>query len=490
MKKIYTIVATVALASVGSVSAVADVISTLPASAEVKTYARAANLFTTFWGATFPQEEDMLPGKVAFDGNTVYMLDPVDGFNAYLKGELEGNTIRFEFPQQISPKWYVNRMVNVPQEDGKFAYEVQADEPNAITFTVDGNGNIKMSGGDDFDVIMGVSDSDGNWSSRGAYGIFLSPFDMTLVEAPDNLQTTTYVLTRDGNSRNVEAGFSGSDFYVKGLGELLPDAWAKGTLSAGKVSFGSGQYMGIDPRLGYLLSMYGVTPGTKDFEPAFVMTYDGESGALKAENDLLLCPDEALSSMLSFEVEANISMVPYKETDDFTPAMPQITDVVVYPQYPDEGWDYIDVNLSIVSEDGQLLDTDNLYYRILLDGEPYILQPEDFEGLDAPMEWIPYDFESYDLEHIGGTGRSVSIYKSFVSTYSVQEKYVNGDKEFLSKIANWSLSKVDDVKTGEKVSEYYTDLLGRRVDNPSNGIFVRTSVYQGGVAVSKTVILK
>lgn len=64
MKKIYAIVATVALASAGSVSAVADVVSTLPESAEVKTYARAANLFTTFWGATFPQEEDMLPGKL------------------------------------------------------------------------------------------------------------------------------------------------------------------------------------------------------------------------------------------------------------------------------------------------------------------------------------------------------------------------------------------------------------------------------------------
>lgn len=491
MKK-FSILFCMIAASAVSTPVVADEINSLPESAEVKSYSRSCSLFTTFWGATFPQEESMLPGKIAFDGTDVYMLDPVDGYQAYIKGVIEGNVITFEFPQQISNSTYLNRLTNVSDEDGKWSYALNDEAPNTLTFHVEADGTVKMDSKND-DVIMGVTNASGVWQNRGAFGLEFEPFDMSTVELPADVETATYVLTRDGNSRNITAGFSGNDFYVQGLCELLPEAWAKGTLNDDKVTFPSGKYMGIDPRLGYLLSMYGVTPGTRSFEPAFIMSYDSQNGSLKAVNDLLLCPGEDFVDMLSFEVESNIVLVPAKEITDYTPAAPQITDVVVYPQYPNQGWDYMDVNLSIVTVDGQLLNTDNIYYRLLLDNEPYILMPDDFEDLEEPMEWIPYDFECYDLENLGGTSRSVSIYISDVTKYSVQEKYVDGDKEYLSAISTWGetvgVKGVESVDATEKDS-FFTDLSGRRVKNPISGIYVKTTIYSDGNVVNRKIIVK
>ncbi len=187
-----------------------------------------------------------------------------------------------------------------------------------------------------------------------------------------------------------------------------------------------------------------------------------------------------------------LTITPIKEIEDFTPAAPIITDVVIYPNFPNQGWDYIDVTLSTVNVEGQMLDTKNIYYRVFLDGEPYILDPDDFEDLDEPMEWIPYDFTCYDLENTGGSGRSISIYSSDHDAYSIQEKYVDGDKEYLSAISTWSLSGVEEIASdkGSVAQEFYTDLAGRRIETPERGLYIKTTVYTSGRTETAKVVLR
>lgn len=494
MKKFYSLHAAMVIALMGAytTSAHGATITEVPTDAQVRTYISAGNLFTTFWGATFPVDEDMLPGEMAFDGNTVYWKNPIETakFGTYIKGSIEGDKITFEFPQQISSTRYVNRMVNTSTTEGQWTYALEKDVPNKLTFTLSDDGFIAMDE-TSYDVILGCTDADGGWTANGVYALTFTPFDKKLVELPAGVVAENWTMTRDGNSYPVEVAVADKTVYVKGMSERIPEAWVEGTLENGKVTFESGQYIGVDGVLGYLMLMYGVAPNSKTIEPAFVMEYDETIGIMTAENSVLFCAGEVFKDMVAFQPYNNVMIVRNREVTDFTPAAPQITDVQIYPEFPNQGWDCVDVNLSIVNLEGQLLDTNNLYYRILLDGEPYILSPDDFEGLEGPTEWIPYDFECYDLEQIGGTGRSVSIYISGPSVYSVQEKYVDGDTEYLSETVSWTVSGVSlPGVSAEKVGEIYTDLAGRRVANPQGGIYIRTTVYSDGSTQSSKISLK
>lgn len=496
MKKTSTLVAVLGLALASTATAAAEIVTTVPADAVVQEYNYAGWLFTTFWGSDFPVEESMLPSQIAYDGNTVYWLNPIvnQTYGSYIVGEKEGSTITFKFPQQASSGLYYNRMVNTSLIEGKFDYAVDTEAPNELKFNVDEVGVISWTETDDKSVILGYSTASGAWSKDGAYAIELTPFNNKMTELPAGIELSDYILNYTGEAsgytRTIKCGFDGNDFYAQGLCAMLPDAWAKGTIVDGILKMESEQYMGVDPRLGYRLMLWGIYENV--LLPSFNLIYDSEKGTFTAENTLLFCPGERYKGMLSFERMEGLTITPIKEIEDFTPAAPIITDVVVYPNFPNQGWDYIDVTLSTVNVEGQMLDTKNIYYRVFLDGEPYILDPDDFEDLDEPMEWIPYDFTCYDLENTGGSGRSISIYSSDHDAYSIQEKYVDGDKEYLSAISTWSLSGVEEIASdkGSVAQEFYTDLAGRRIETPERGLYIKTTVYTSGRTETAKVVLR
>ena len=70
----------------------------------------------------------------------------------------------------------------------------------------------------------------------------------TVVTPPTSIDAETWYLSCFGEydyDAEVKVVVDGNDMYVQGLGfEILPDAWVKGTIANGKVTFAKGQYMG------------------------------------------------------------------------------------------------------------------------------------------------------------------------------------------------------------------------------------------------------
>lgn len=485
-------------------SAEAEIITTIPETAVDQQYNFQGSTFTTFWGATFPVTEAMLPSRMAFDGNDVYWFSPLvsESFNAYIKGVLADGKISFEFPQQVASYGYLNRLVRTSEEGDPYAYAIEDGVPNVLSFSVAEDGTLTMDEGDEAgSVILGYTNKDGKWANNGIFDVTLTEFNKELVEAPAGLETFEWVMSYTGVTREVAAGFDGNDFYVKGLSERCPKAWAKGTVKGDEVIFPSDVYVGLDPELGYRVLMYGAeteyvySPSWGSYVssyvllPEFKMKYNAETEVMTAESELLFCPGERYKNMVAFAGYEEVTLRPKTESNSLTPAAPVIRDVIVYPQYPNEGWDYIAVTLSIVNTEGQPLNPDNIYYRVLLDGEPYIIDPNDYVGIKEPMEWIPFDFSSYDLEKTSQCGRDVSIFISGVDVYSIQEKYVDGDTEYFSEIASMCLSEIDVAVAPDVEEQYYTDMLGRRVANPVSGIYLLHEVFSNGkTRVTKTAV--
>lgn len=496
ISKILKQLSVVTLTLVAGASASADIITTIPETAVEQQYNFKGYTFTTFWGATFPVEEAMLPAQMSFDGNDVYWYNPLvsENFNTYIKGTLSEGKITFEFPQQIASTRLISRLVRTSEEGERYAYAVEEGVPNALTFTIAEDGTVTMDEGDETGtVIMGYTTNDGAWASDGIFNVVLTPFNKKLVEAPVGIELSTWVLSYKGVTRDVQGGFDGNDFYVQGMSERCPKAWLKGTLNdESKVVFPSDVYVGLDPTLGYRMFMYGAdveyiynpSLGTDMASyillPDFIMDYDADTQVMTATSQLVVCPGEDFKDRPSFVGYENVTLRPKAELTTFVPANPVINDVVVYPSLPNMGWDYISVDLSIVNTEGQPLDTKNIYYRVLLDNEPYILDPEDYEDLDEPMEWIPFDFSCYDLEKISQCGREISIYITGPDIYSIQEKYVDGENEYFSDIISVSLGNVDIEEAAEIVEKYYTDLYGRKVTQPACGIYLLHEVLSSG----------
>ena len=117
--------------------------------------------------------------------------------------------------------------------------------------------------------------------------------DYTPVTPPSDLKTTEMPLEgldliyEETLDLTVNVGTSGSDVYVQGLVPVIPDAWVKGTMEDGIVTF-EPQFVGylddIEPC--FLMSC-----DDEDNLLPFVMFYDAEINAYDAEGLMLLYPN-------------------------------------------------------------------------------------------------------------------------------------------------------------------------------------------------------
>lgn len=117
--------------------------------------------------------------------------------------------------------------------------------------------------------------------------------DYTPVTPPSDLKTTEMplegldLIDEETLDLTVNVGTSGSDVYVQGLVPLIPEAWVKGTMEDGIVTFQPqfvGDIDGIDPC--FLMSC-----DDEDNLLPFVMFYDAELNAYDAEGLMLLYPN-------------------------------------------------------------------------------------------------------------------------------------------------------------------------------------------------------
>lgn len=465
---------------------------------------------------------------VRCDNNEVYINNPfsLSLMPGWLKGTVDGNKISIKLPQLVNvDEWdYGDGDVEVYRdycvvmeygEDEEGWYYFPADN-QTYTMTIQADGTITA---DDPELMLGMCDyfdpeevgeENGGWAWQILGDILESyvPFDAKALEVPSDVTFEEWYLCDDYLARPVSVGISGDKIYIKGLCDLAPelgDAAVVGTITDGKATFANGQYLGVFED--YLNTIYFMTGDLEEVydeeydetyeslvkSDELVFAYDAEKKSLRAVN-AGFCMSVDPELMYYFTVTNN----PYIHVQDpnatiVAPKSP--FDVYYYEAYPE--WDEpaeIDFSLPNIDVDGNVLDLSNIYYNILIDGEPMTFYPDEYEGLDDEITDVPYGY--YCDGGIFGYPEDgyniVYIYSEGYDTIGVRTVYKDGDTVLYSEpvILVINESKVNGVELGESVSAEYYDLQGRRVSPAAKGLLIKKEIKADGSFKATKVMKK
>ena len=337
-------------------------------------------------------------------------------------------------------------------------------------------------------------------------------FNYPLVTTPANLDYKYYSYINDfDNGVLVNVAKDGDVLYFKGLSEFAPDAVFKANIietDKGLVaSVPQNQYIGKTED-GY----YNLVTRTLVYDPS--------------ERDFVLAPadvdatfflelDPATGEFLTISADPSVNILVFNYADEYydpydefpgitlkyqstLDGTPQNPEGAYYEDHTDWlGAYYLFFYLTPFTKEGTMLDVNNLYYRIFIDGEPYeFVQHEGdnlsgqktilYYGVTKPTTLIPYTFYNgmdlfYDEYHLYYVG----IYQHGVKTIGVQLVYTYGDEPTYSDLITLDVSGVETIPADAVSHEYY-DLNGLRVTNPGKGLYiVRSVLSDGSVKISK-----
>ena len=296
-----------------------------------------------------------------------------------------------------------------------------------------------------------------------------------LVVVPEGLKTESWTFSATeyngpAVAKNVNVGFDGDDVYVQGLSSYLPDAWVKGTLEDGLVTFAAGQYLGSYGGqdlwfIGFNIERFAVQD--------FVMTYDSETATLASSvvEDILginAYKAKVQASLYEMYQDVKIKMITEKAA---TPATPSVNNMN-FSYYGD----IIEFNIPMKDVDGDGLIENLLSYKLYYDngdGEPQVITftKDLYTKLENDMTEIPYGFlDNTDEE---GNPEGYDFYPSSVylnmehntwKRVGIQTIYIGGGESHASEIGwytiTWpqvvSLPDGAEVKLYDFTGEYYT----------------------------------
>jgi len=185
--------------------------------------------------------------NVAFDGNDVYVqgLSENETYaSSWVKGVVNGDQITFEKEQELyvlDLGFLVIKGVFNPNSDVVFAYDAANNKMTADAY------EISEDNGEGYHAIEQYA----NVVIAKAGGE--TPVDEpTVVTLPEGVTAVDYQMTattlknynRVDVNRTVKVAVDGTDVYMQGLAECLPEAWVKGMLGGDEVVFEGSQLLG------------------------------------------------------------------------------------------------------------------------------------------------------------------------------------------------------------------------------------------------------
>ena len=419
-------------------------------------YAYAATLFGVM-GTDYSNSV----GTVVFgENNEIYFKNLISQYatNSWVKGTIDGNKIKITFPQKVldlNGEGYYLDMLQFDEANSTYS---GVDDLNTLTLNYNATtkaittplGSAFASG----DQVIGLVDSDDNWTGYADFTMSFELFTDEPVTAPEGLETTLYSVSADGFEGTLaQVGFSGDDIYIQGIYPGVPEGWVKGTISNGKAIFKSGQYIGADEAAGYF--QYLVSAKVEDlyddyweeWYQGYVLTtdditfdYDPATKSLsKGSTFLVNAGTETVSYAASYE---NAVIKPFVEVAA-TPATPIMTEVMIggLPYYnAGYGWGYLTFNINSSDVDGNYILPEKLSYVIYtkVNGEVKELELSNYDYIyqeEPTMVEIPYAYtDNYDLS-ISGSERQLWFYIIGPEEFGVQAIYRGAGEERRSEIA-------------------------------------------------------
>lgn len=482
----------------------------------LETYSLSGIAYYSFWGYVMGVSHVGTLGQIVYgDDNSVYFKNPFSQFatNSYLKGTLDGDQITVTLPQPIYQEDYygeiynyqAERLVYVEDEDGGWYYRDESS--SEIKFTLR-NDSVFWAEDTTGNVMLGLCDDTGEWMGYGDYNMVYGKVTDQVVEAPADLATEEWVLSANGDGFFVNVGFSGSDVYVGGLYQNMPDAWIKGTVEGDKVVFPSGQYLGPDESMN--CHTYFVTSGSdlvydedyQDLVTEMYMTdkielsYDAAAKTMIADskNDstmLINSGKERVYYILCFDAPQFKYQAPIEGA-----TKPQTPEFYSFSPYDEAyGFGYMDIIIPKFDVEGRLLDTNKMHYNIFIDDELFTFYPDEYVALTEEITDVPYNFDDgYDIYDYG-TEKYIYFYTTGFEKIGVRSTYTADNGESADSDIAWYYVNGEPTginaatATGKNVkSVVYTDLSGRRTTQPVKGLYIKTEVYDDGTQKSVKVI--
>lgn len=464
--------------------------------------------YTRTGGATYAplyfldDPQDGILSEVVFstDGKKAYFKNIIShaATGTWVEGDIDGNTITVPLGQTVY--WFNNGnygmlLARIKVKGNIKTYEVTTK--GNITFTIEGDNLVLQdtSGDPETTVYDGIGlvytpyvNEQGQritneWSYYIDYSTVLHFKDVALVEPPADLETETYSMEyksttglQTGNLVNV--GFSGRYVYVQGAAyENLPNAWMRGNVEGNKIVFPV-QYAGN--MVSFMLYFCG---GQAYYDPeAYDWKYEFGDGSATFNFD-----QRTMSFSTDGMLATNSAADHIDRIDAFLqPRFRRFTEVPATPATPGVRYFQDMGNFTILMLDIPLLDTDGNFidpakvsYQLYIDDdEPYTLFPDEYKGLEEPVDEVPYFFsadikETYSRSYIYERGYAIYLFQKGFDRIGVQTIYRGGGEEHRSAIGYYNLTQdhISAATADDGVTRQY-DLTGRPVGKGHRGITI------------------
>ena len=392
-----------------------DELVTPPATAEVETWYLIGGKFYAYGQSGWVDATSDMPTiYVAIDGDDMYIQGLAYWFkDGWIKGKINDYMVLFDNGQFVGEDSYGPEYI-IGSNDGEtlsdgilFNYSAEYGVLECVT-------DFLLESAKADEIAAYCYWSKPTFSKE-------EPADPEVVVAPEDLVVEDYILIYNEYygapaSGAVKIGFDGNDVYVQGFCSYLPEAWIKGVLADGVVTFAGNQYYG---------NYYGqYEMFLQDMDATFA--YDAETGTFTAEGDIYNYTGTQYVSYYS-----NLVMTKVVEKPG-TPATPVISEV----DDGSYGW-YMSFGIPVVDTEGNGMLTSKLSYQIFTDVEqeisPLTFTPATHQKLTEDMTVIPYGFtESYDF--YDNTIYFNDLFSEDWNKIGIQSIYTGGGEEHKSEI--------------------------------------------------------
>lgn len=418
--------------------------------------------------------------KIGFDGDNVY-ISGISYFledYSWLKGKLNADktAITLKSPQyygEIQEGYKAYFIANVYVSDDNDTY------PTTIELPYDAEtGEITVP---TTHYWLEGSAPVNEWKCYGYYtNINLTKGAVKPIELPEDLVAENYIMiSKDyydqDASRPAHVAINGDEVYINGFCRYLPDAWIKGTMTDGKVTFEGGQYLGTYANYDFYFMDEGAT-----------FTYDTEADKFVADGDIYTYYGSSYSDYFK-----NLVITKVIEKAGM-PANPSISQI-----YKGQYGDMVIFNVPLVDVDGNPLVADKLSFQFFTDVEgtvsPLTFKTAEYSKLTEDMSIIPYGFtEDYDfydgqiylnMDHSDWNRIGIkSIYEGGGETNETEIQWLV-IKEYTTGIE--ALDNAQSTTDGELF-----DLQGRRAVKSAKGLLIKQTRQADGTMKAAKMVVK
>ena len=219
----------------------------------------------------------------------------------------------------------------------------------------------------------------------------VAPEQPAIVVLPEGAKVEDYSLTytdKDGASaaKPVKVAVVDNEVYIQGFSQYIAEAWVKGKLENGVVTFAANQLMGEYGSYGESYFFY----ASGSLASVNTFAYDAEADTYTATGEVFGVLGEQYYDGRYF----NPVLSKVKEVAG-TPATPSISEIAS-TQYGD----VMVFNVPVFDTNGNAMVTSKLSFQFFIDDEntPMVFTPEYFVELTENLTVIPYGFtENYDF---------------------------------------------------------------------------------------------